>query len=456
MGRIRWISLLFAAMVVFSCSAMAQDSPSSPTNPIEIRVLVLNYDPFFEGRRLHEVLNFNDPRQLANGYIADLQNVTNNMVRFQIVEWRDLDEIYAREDGQRYEVAQYVRNRRAGAGWPDKYMADYPRLLAEQRVVPMVNEGVIDEVWVFGDHFFGLWEASMAGPGAFFINGGVYPQVPSLRPFAFYGFNYERGVAEMLHNTSHRTEATMNRVYGKWNLEDPSNNWEKFSANVDQSNGAAGVGTCHWPANAERDYDYGNRRSVLSWADDFLDYPNLTGKKTEVSIDSWCPDGKDPHRGYMKWYFQHVPKAEGVNADQRLNNWLRYIFDFQNYDKQGKPTKPKTYIVKCVRRERMFAVMVGYQTAFGIDTTDIRTSAACLMDDAGESINSSRVYRTKNSKGTYCTISYVFEDLPERFVSTPKFHLRESQVIDLGGREFDGATWKFENLEGDWKITPIP
>ena len=50
----------------------------------------------------------------------------------------------------------------------------------------------------------------MAGPGAFFINGGVYPEVPSHRPFAFYGFNYERGVAEMMHDACHRTEATLN------------------------------------------------------------------------------------------------------------------------------------------------------------------------------------------------------------------------------------------------------
>src|SRR5215203_1584631 len=134
----------------------------------------------------------------------------------------------------------------------------------------LVSRGLVDEVWIFSDHFFGLWEASMAGPDAFFINGGVYPEVPSSRPFAFYGFNYERGVAEMMHDAAHRTEATLNRVYGKWNLAAPASAWDKFSANFTQSKGVAGVGTCHWPANAERDYDYGNAREVDSWADAFL------------------------------------------------------------------------------------------------------------------------------------------------------------------------------------------
>jgi len=45
----------------------------------------------------------------------------------------------------------------------------------------------------------------------------------------------------------------MNRTCGDWNLEEPRNNWERFRANADQSNGEAGVGTCHWPANAQKD-----------------------------------------------------------------------------------------------------------------------------------------------------------------------------------------------------------
>ena len=144
--------------------------------------------------------------QLATDYKEAMEYASGGYLRYEIAEWRNLDEIYAREDGHRPTIEQYVRNRRAGSGWGEHGNADYPRLLREQNVVPMVDDGRIDEVWIFSDHFFGLWEASMAGPDAFFINGGVYPQVPSRHPFAFYGFNYERGVAEMIHNTAHRTE----------------------------------------------------------------------------------------------------------------------------------------------------------------------------------------------------------------------------------------------------------
>ncbi|MBL8799229.1 MAG: Ig-like domain-containing protein [Planctomycetia bacterium] len=312
-------------------------APDNP--PLQVRVLVLNYDPLVpaEGnRRLSEVFKWNNPAKLAAEYQEAMEYASGGYLRFEIVEWRNLNEIYAQEDGHRYTVEEYVRNRRQNKGWRERGMADYPRLLREQHVAPLVDDGRVDEVWVFSDHFFGLYEASMAGPGAFFINGGVYPQVPTLRPFAFYGFNYERGVAEMMHDASHRTEATMNRAYGPWNLKAPQNHWEKFSANDKQSGGVAGVGTCHWPANAEGDYDYGNKRVVTSWADGFLAYPKLDLTRKKVSRDTWSK-GPDYHLDYMKWYFAHLPRAAGVNEDGRQNNWFKYVFDFQSYDAQGRP-----------------------------------------------------------------------------------------------------------------------
>ncbi len=334
---------------------------AAPDNAaLRVRVLVLNYDPLVpsEGnRRLHEVFRWNDPRTLARRYQETLEFAAGGAVRFEVVEWRDLNEIYAQKDGYRYGADEYVRLRRAGKGWHEGGGQDYPRLLSEQKVpelidLPPGDRRRIDEVWVFGDHYFGLWEASMAGPGAFFINGGVYPEVRTRRPFAFYGFNYERGVAEMLHNTCHRTEATLNRVFGEWNLKDPRNDWELFSANAGQSGGLAGVGTCHWPANAEKDYDYSNPRVVSSWAQDFLTYPNLTCRDREsarrpVSRDTWAmpaPGGDarvDHHLDYMRWYFTLLPRAAGKGADGRQNNWWKYLYDFTRFSRDGKPLQPE-------------------------------------------------------------------------------------------------------------------
>ena len=356
---------------------------------LNIRVLVLNYNPIVPGenhKRLTEVLNFNSPEQLVEEYIEAMEYASGGHLKFQIVEWRNLNEIYAQENGLRYTIEEYVRNHRNRKGWREKgAMADYPRLLREQNVVPMIDAGLVDEVWVFSGHHFGLWEASMAGPGAFFINGGVYPQVPSRRPFAFYGFNYGRGVAEMMHNTSHRTEATLNRVYGQWNLKSPANNWEMFSANHDQSNGVAGVGTCHWPANAKGDYDYGNERTVGSWADAFLSYPNLEFKRKPVSRETWSR-GPDYQLDYMKWYFAHVPRAAGVNDDGKQNNWYKYIFDFQSYDKHGQP-RPTSATLQAYDVADLgsneHSVTVAYQSAEHIDRSSVDTEDIRVMGPDG-------------------------------------------------------------------------
>jgi hypothetical protein len=234
---------------------------------------------------------------------------------------------------------------RTGKGWHDPDTADYPKTFRDYNVIPRIDKGEIDEVWFFGAPYFGYNESAMAGPGAFYINGATYEDVPSKRAFAIMGFNYERGVAEMTHDLSHRTESTMARVYGGWEVDKLTTNWAKFAANDKQSHGVAAAGTCHWPPNAEHDYDYGNPRTVNSSADDWLNYPNLTGVTKPVNRDNWSEPFKnangqpDWQRNYMLFWFTHLPHAPGTNADGRLNNWWEYIFHFNNYDASGKPVK---------------------------------------------------------------------------------------------------------------------
>jgi hypothetical protein len=384
----------------------------APDNhPIVQKVLVLNYDPFVPsegGKRLREVFGWNNPMQMADEYKEAMEYASGGALVYEIVEWRNLNEIYAQRDGYRYTPDEYAANRKKGDGWHDGGGQDYPRLLHEQHVEPLIDAGVIDEVWIFSDHFFGLWEASMAGPGSFNINGGVYPEVAVQRPFAFYGFSYERGVAEMMHNTSHRTEATLNRVYLGWNLKEPKSNWDKFSANDRQSNGVAGVGTCHWPANAEHDYDYGNPRSVQSWADDFLAYPRLTGRKKPVSCQTWADDG-DFHRGYMKWYFAHVPRAAGTNPDGRQNNWWKYMFDFENYDTRGFP-RPISAVLDAADLfdlgEKMYRFRVTFNSPALIDTASLGDHNLSVTAPSGQSLAVRRIAVNDGRPGTRRVATY--------------------------------------------------
>jgi hypothetical protein len=393
-------------------AALGNPFHEAPDNhPIVQKVLVLNYDPFVSsagGKRLHEVFGWNDPIKLAEEYKEATENASGGALKYEIVEWRNLNEIYAQRDGYRYTPDEYAANRRAGKGWHEGVGQDYPRLLHEQRVEPLIDAGVIDEVWIFSDHFFGLWEASMAGPGSFNINGGAYPEVATQRPFAFYGFSYERGVAEMMHDTCHRTEATLNRVYLGWNLKAPASNWDKFSANDKQSNGAAGVGTCHWPANANHDYDYSNPRVVQSWADDFLTYPRLSGKKTQVSCQTWADKG-DFQRGYMKWYFAHLPRASGTNPDGRQNNWWKYMFDFENYDARGRP-KPISARLDAddlfSLRQKAHRIRVAFSSPQHIDTGKLGDHDIKVSGPSGQPLEVHRVAVNDPRPGTRRVVTY--------------------------------------------------
>jgi hypothetical protein len=331
---LRLASSLFA--LGLTLGAMAADVRRVEKPAIEVKVLVLCFDPPIpaEGNRpLSEVCRFQNPRDLARDYIADMREASGGLLVYNIVEWKETGAFHPKTDGFTYTAESWMNSWREQKGWHQPDAADYPRAFREYGVLPRIDSGEIDEVWFMGAPYFGYNESAMAGPRAFWINGNVYEDVQCKRPFAIMGYNYERGVAEMIHNLAHRTESTMARVYGGWKNEELNHNWARFAANEKQS-GTAAVGNCHYPPNAEKDYDYGNVRSVMSTADDWLNYPNLSGATKPVNRDTW--GGPDHHRNYMKWWFAHLPRAAGTNADGRLNNWWEYVFRFDNYDRRGR------------------------------------------------------------------------------------------------------------------------
>ena len=316
----------------------------TPT-PRTVKVMVLNFDPFVQQAgqpvRLHQAYGWNDPRTLANGYIADLQQATNGYLTYSIVNWQDINAFPTKTDGYAYTEATYATcwQNRTSCHTPDG--ADYPKILRDYGANTAINAGQIDEVWLFGAPYMGFWESAMAGPRAFTINGGTYPEVPTNKTFAVMGFSYERGVAEMLHNLCHRFEATMTFLYGGWQVDQLVNPWARFAANAHQSNGEAAVGTCHFSPNGQSDYDYANPRVVQSSAEDWLNYPNLTGQKRPISSTAW--GGPDFQRNYLNWWFNHIPRKNGRDTDNHFLNWWLYVLDFSQNLLNQTPTTSTSY-----------------------------------------------------------------------------------------------------------------
>ncbi|MEW6251778.1 MAG: hypothetical protein AB1716_14125 [Planctomycetota bacterium] len=366
----------------------APEKIAGDQKPLRVRVLVLEFNPLIPGalyapdqpdakpKGLREVAGWNDPLPLAAGYMQDLCDASGGLVQLEIAEWLVVRRFQKKVDGFVYTPETYMASLKQGTrkaeAWRKPDGIDYPHMINEFNLIPRVESGEIDEVWMMGLPYFGYWESAMAGKDAFYVNGGVYDKVPCKRRFVIMGFNAERGVAEMLEDQCHRSESTLSRIHGGWKVDQLTTNWARFAANEHQS-GTAAVGTAHYPPNGERDYDYANERTVESTADDWLHYPNLTGRKRTFNREEWAGPHKnragqpDYHRNYLRWWFSHLPKAPGVSGkpesdaaaasekapdaktdagtvaqtapipDGRLKNWWEYLYNFNAYDKHGQP-----------------------------------------------------------------------------------------------------------------------
>ncbi|NJM40308.1 MAG: hypothetical protein HC853_05865 [Anaerolineae bacterium] len=165
------------------------------------------------------------------------------------------------------------------------------------------------------------YESCMGGRGAIWCNGDVIPFTQNVsRKFVAMGFNYERGVGEMLEDLGHRAENIMAHVFR--GVPERDNLWHRFTQFDRSHPGQAACGNVHFAPNSRSDYDWGFNKSVRSSADDWLNYPNLTSATRVMNCDDW---GNGDIRLHHLWWMKRFPHVEGVTQTGQLNNWWDYI-----------------------------------------------------------------------------------------------------------------------------------
>jgi hypothetical protein len=295
--------------------------------PVRSRVLVILHNPripFEGGRKLHQVLHWNDPDDLAQRYCADVRACSHGLAQYEIVERMEVDGFPVKQDGFVYTAESYLRCWRARSGFHQPDQVDYHRLLSEFDVVPKINAGVVDEVWLFGFPYAGYYESIMAGPGAFWCNAPPLEPLRTQRAarrFVIMGFNYERGVGEMLEDLGHRAESILAQVFA--GRRGDANLWERFTRYDQAHPDRAECGNVHFAPNSQRDYDWGNPRAVLSRCDDWHTFPDLTGVTRRVNGAEW---GGGDIRLHHLWWFRHFPHVGG-ETDGVAHNWWEYVID---------------------------------------------------------------------------------------------------------------------------------
>jgi hypothetical protein len=328
------------------------DEPLAPLAP---RVLVIVYDPVIDplkntrltewGRQNRGWARVDD---LLAGYIADVDECSGGLVKYNVVQRIDVDAFPLRLNGKRFTAMEYLDLYTVN---PSQYKEpddrfDYQDLLKEFNLLSRVNNHEIDEVWLFTYPFSGTYESVMCGTNAFWCNGPVIENTPGRR-FAVMGFSYERGVGEMEEDLGHRTESIMAKLYNaqdflQWTYaydrsQNPyvklepnkydavkfaeTNLFAKFLLYDRIAPGNAQCGNVHYAPNSQKDYEWGNPTPVITYADDWLTFPNLPRAQKMQNCNSW---GNGDIRGHHRWWFSRFPKAAGRLDGIRLN-WWSYI-----------------------------------------------------------------------------------------------------------------------------------
>ena len=303
-----------------------QPEPGSP-QPLQRRVLQIVFDPVVPetgGLLLHQVLGWNDPDDLARRFAADLRDISGGLADYQLVDRVAVDGWPVKVDGFCYDVASFLHCRHTGSGWHEPDGVDYQRLVADYRLIERVAAGEIDEVWMLGTPAAGFYESIMGGPNAFWCNAPVLARTDAAgRRFVIMGFNYERGVGEMLESFCHRVESHLEHAWRNHGVDPQRNLWRRFIRYEKIAPGQANCGNVHFAPNSVQDYDWGNRRYVTSHCDDWLNFPALSGLTRRVNCAEW---GDGDIRAHHLWWLGHLPRAGGTTYGVS-NNWWKFAVD---------------------------------------------------------------------------------------------------------------------------------
>ena len=293
--------------------------------PIKQRVLMIVHNPRFpnQGNRLmQELFNWNDPEQLALQYAHDVYKVSHGYANYELAEKILVEEFPVKLTGFQYTADEYWHCKQGTSNFYQPDAVDYHAIMQNHQVFDRIAKGEIDEVWLFGFPYAGYYESIMAGPRSIFCNApplGNSDQAQ--RRFVVMGFNYERGVGEMLENLGHRAESILSHVYQKESAA--TNYWEQFSRYEQRNPGQAACGNVHFAPNSMRDYDWGNYSKVYSTCDDWLSFPDLKGRGRHVNCSEW---GSGDIREHHRWWFERFPAVVG-ETNGISHNWWEYVLD---------------------------------------------------------------------------------------------------------------------------------
>ncbi len=222
----------------------------------------------------------------------------------------------------------------------DAPLTDYVSIMERVDIRSWVEERGVKEVWIWGYHGnkVVLWESNMAGPFGDISNSNRDPHdLPVLdKTYTVYHYNYQRGPSEAVEDHIHQIEHVLNYVDGR-DVTLPQQwsellFWGRFVGS-DHTHKIVnpGCGWAHYPPNAERDYDWANRRYVWTDIEDWR--PDGSGQKKRINCERW-------HCNSLDWFIYWMQNLPGPNNGlaywgRPLTNWWVFIGNFDGAMEHG-------------------------------------------------------------------------------------------------------------------------
>lgn len=319
------------------------NSPNKNVRVMEKDIQVLNkkvlqvvYNPIFNGTSLISKYNFKNPNTLTQNHILFFREVSQRTLNFSVVSRINFNKFPPNKNKVYFDEKSYDDCYKRNTNCLNLGEADYLEMLRETKACELLNEGKIDEVWVYSPPLTGLWESNMAGPNnlVFDINSPPTLNSTCRKLLPIMGFNYE--VDRGIHNFGHRAERTLMRVFNQ-----SLSNWapgfntgfNRFAMSNKLNPGRAACGDIHLTPQSRSDYDYytNDYPSVKSNCHEFKNYPLINNEYRDVHCEMW---GGCDEIGFFKFWWSNLPRNKGTNFDVYsrktvLNNWWLYVFEPQ-------------------------------------------------------------------------------------------------------------------------------
>lgn len=320
-------------MAVLACfSAPTALAGGSGPEHIRVGVQVLDFDPLQDdGQPLTVARGWNDPSILQEQYVSDVALASAGIVGHRVIDTSVIRDYPVKPGGSRFTNATYTACLIGPPTDNCKALIDYGAVLNtvfDARVgsaCDALRHSRVDEIWLWGGPWFGYLEWNYISP---------HTLCPDVRkPFVVMGFSYERGEPEMLHDLGHRAEGLVQTGIGLaiWDRFDGQRERyvEDFfcPAQPDGTHpeiadpSATHAGNVHFPPNAFCHYQYDRDFPVMSDADDWANFPNLTGRQTLINSNTWG----GTQQGFIIWWLGRFPRLSGTALGVE-RDWWRYVY----------------------------------------------------------------------------------------------------------------------------------